>query len=105
MQLASLFRRRNGSVTLRASAVDPVYAIRVLSDVLDRVGFARAGGKTYGGKRDFYEALGYARALRVEDFRDRYERGDVAGRIVDTYPKETWQDGPELIEDEDPEVI
>lgn len=112
MSVVDLFRKSRAHsepvVALRSAAeppADPVHAVRVLSDLLSRAGLARRAGKTFGGKRDLYEALGYARELRVEDFRDRYERGDVAGRIVDTYPKETWRDGPELVEDEDPETV
>lgn len=78
-------------------------ALRALSTVMNRVKALTAG--MFGGKRDFYAALGYKDAITVENFRFRYERGDIAGRIVDAYPKATWGGQPEIIEVEDPKVL
>lgn len=75
------------------------------SDLIQRARIANVAGLTYSGSRDLYNALGYPRVLEVKDHRDRYKRGDVAARVVDVYPKETWRGGAELIEDEDPEVV
>ncbi len=77
---------------------------RALSEILGRANFASRAGKTFGGKRDLYEALGYPRALRPQDLRDRYDRGDIAARVVDAYPKATWRKGAQVVEDEDPDI-
>lgn len=62
-------------------------ALRALSTIMNRVRALSAG--MFGGKRDFYSALGYKDAVSTENFRFRYDRGDIAGRIVDAYPKAT----------------
>jgi hypothetical protein len=72
------------------------------SSLLSRAGIANAAGTSFGGNRDFYEVLGYPRTIRVEDYRDRYERGGIAGRIVDAYPKATWRGGGTLEDNDDP---
>jgi hypothetical protein len=74
------------------------------SDLASRASFASKAGLTFGGKRDIYSALGYPSTLTPKDYRDRYRRGDIAARIVEAFPKATWREGAELIEDEDPEL-
>jgi hypothetical protein len=82
-----------------------VAEIRAASDILARASIATRAGITFAGKRDLYEALGYRKTLLPEDYRSRYERGDIAARIVEALPKATWRGGAELIEDEDPNVV
>lgn len=85
-----------------------VATLRVLEELRGSVGgradLARLAGKSFGGRRDLYEALGYDRELDVDKYRDRYKRNGVAKRIVEAAPKATWRGGVELIEDEDPEI-
>ena len=72
------------------------------SDIVSRAKIAAAAvGLTFGEKRDVYAALGYKRSLTYDDLRSRYERGDIAGTIVETWPDETWQEGIEVLESED----
>jgi hypothetical protein len=75
------------------------------STLIERYQFARQHGITFGGKRDMYDALGYARVLTPMDYRERYERGDIAARIVEALPKATWRGTGELVEDEDPDNV
>lgn len=108
MNLRELFTRPLFGSRAAAAPVAPegIHAIRLAADILDRVGYARRAGLTYDGKRDLYDALGYSTKLTAEALRGRYERGDVAARIVEAYPKETWEGGgPQLIEDQDPNVL
>jgi len=80
--------------------------IRMMASVLaERIGIAEAGGKTYGGKRDVNAALGYKKILSIDDFRLRYERDDLAARIVDAKPEATWGGGGEVIEDPNPDKL
>lgn len=79
-----------------------VLSFRALSDFARR--FIGREGLTFGGKRDLYEALGYPRTLTVGDYRERWRRGGIAGRIVDAYPFATWRGGAELVEVDDPDV-
>jgi len=62
-------------------------------------------GKTFGGLRDIYKALGYDRELTIEKYRERFDRDPIAGAIVSRLPEATWRGGGELIEDEDPDVL
>lgn len=55
-------------------------------------------GLTYGGARDLYQQLGYKPVLQPEDFWLRFERGDIAERIVNAYPSACWKDPAELVE-------
>jgi hypothetical protein len=91
-----------------ATAPNEVASLRVLSELVggvgSRVDLARYAGKSFHGKRDLYDALGYDRSLVVEKYRDRYERNGVAKRIVEAAPRATWRGGVEVVEDEDPEI-
>ena len=77
------------------------------SALLQRYQFARAAGMSFGGRRDTWGVLGYPEinALTTRDYLDRYERGGVAGRVVDVLPDGTWRGEMELIEDENPNTI
>lgn len=62
-------------------------------------------GITFGGKRDTFEVLGYARTLGPMDYWSRFRRGGIARRVVVALPKATWRGGGELVEDQDPNVV
>ena len=80
--------------------------LRTLAEALSfRSRLANISGKLFGGKRDFYKALGYKRQLTIEDFRSEYTRNAVANRIVKAFPAGTWRGGFEVIEDQNPEVV
>lgn len=75
--------------------------IRVLASLMvERFQFMQRNGITFDGKRDFYTVFGYKDQLTLADYRARYDRGGLAGRVVDAFPKATWRGGVELIEDE-----
>lgn len=81
-------------------------AIRTLaSALLERYQFARQNGLSFGGKRDMYEVLGYPTVISGKDYRLRYQRGGLAHRIVEIYPKSTWRGGLEIYDDEDPKHV
>lgn len=72
------------------------------SVVLERMQFLRQAGITFNGARDLYEVLGYDRLITTRQYRDRYSRGGIAGRIVDAMPNATWRGTMEIVEDKDP---
>jgi len=74
------------------------------SVMLSRIAWMRQAGVSFKGLRDLYEIFGYDRDITTEQYRERYERGGIAGTIVDVMVDATWRGGMELIEDEDPEV-
>lgn len=62
-------------------------------------------GRTFGGNRDVFEALGYKKELRIEDYWNRYRRNAVAARVIEAYPRGTWRgQSLELIENPDIEA-
>jgi hypothetical protein len=70
-----------------------------------RTRLANIGGITFGGKRDLYRAFGYQRELFPRDYRSRYDRNEVANRIVKALPQATWRGGCDIVEDEDPKTV
>jgi hypothetical protein len=83
-----------------AQQKSPLSLMRMLSAIGSRLNFANQAGKTFGGKRDLYQALGYPRTISLQDYRDRFERNGVATRVVETFPRATWRGGGVLLEDE-----
>jgi hypothetical protein len=75
-----------------------------INELVGRFSFAQAHGLTFDGKRDLYTQLGYRKSLTPADMRERYNRGDIAQRIVEAYPKATWTSLATIYEDEDPDV-
>lgn len=77
----------------------------LISEAMERAGFARNANVTFNGTRDMNAVLGYRKTLTVEDFRFRYKRNSIAGRVVEAMPKATWRGGGEIIESENPKEI
>lgn len=87
-------------------------ALRAAQSILvERMQFAGTAGLSYQDaatglfKRDLYATLGYAKKLATKDYRDRYERGGIAERIVEAAPRGTWGGGVDVQETPDPDVI
>lgn len=81
-----------------------VAQLRTLSDLMSRFNIARAAGVTFSGLRKLYEALGYKTELDFEDYNGRYERGDIAARVVEVFPTYTWRGEPEVWESDNVDV-
>lgn len=86
----------------------PIYTreqMRLVANAISRQAFARAmGGITaYGGDRDYWTVLGYTDP-DVEDYRLRYERQDIAKRIVELPCTDTWKLPPKISEDDNEET-
>jgi hypothetical protein len=92
------------SRALSAATGAPVGDLRTLSEMIGRAQLAALAGKSFHGKRDMYQSLGYDRDVDVVKYRARYKRSGIAKRIVEAGPKATWRGGAEIIEDENPEV-
>lgn len=73
---------------------------RTLSAISERLGFTRrAGGDS--ARRNLDEILRRKQNLAYGDFVERYNRKDIAGRIVDAWPDATWRKAPIITEDEE----
>ena len=64
------------------------------SVLLARSAMAAALGKTFGGERDLYTVLGYKTELSFDDYFAKYDRGDLAGTIIEKPVTETWRKPP-----------
>lgn len=61
-------------------------------------------GKSFGGDRDIYEALGYTKLPQFGDFYARYRRQDIAKAVIDVPINASWRKPPEITEVEDDET-
>jgi hypothetical protein len=62
----------------------------IMGNLLQRMGLARLAGLQFGGARDMYTVLGYKSQLTLDDYIARYDRQDIAKRIVDAPAAATW---------------
>lgn len=86
--------------------------LAALTDLTSRIDFGRRlqttlnrDGLSFNGARDMYRALGYAEVLTPYDYWARYQRGGIAERIVEAFPRLTWSGEFSIVEDEDPETL
>lgn len=69
------------------------------SDLLQRVQLMETAGITYGGDRDIWDTLGYDRVVHPREWRQRWERGDIAETLVNLPAEMTWREQPDIIDD------
>lgn len=58
-------------------------------------------GMQFAGKRDVYDAAGYDVEIDFDQYLARYERQDIAARIVDAPAEKTWEQPPEILDGRD----
>ena len=86
-----------GAPSVDGGDMKAALAMKVLQSIsTTRALIARSMGTTHDGRRDIYQACGYPGNLGAQDFLSRYQRGDIARRIVDAYPKACWQEDPTI---------
>jgi len=74
------------------------------ADVSSDATVTRWLGQQYDGDRDIQKVLGYPELdddQALERYRAKYEYQDIASRIIDAFPEETWRNPPELVDGED----
>lgn len=65
--------------------------------------WGRFASMTYGGARDIYGVAGYPTVLTIQDYLGRYGRQDIATRIVNAAPDDTWRKPPRVLDGPDKE--
>ena len=75
-----------------------------LSELVTRSGMAAYLGKSYGGDRDLYTALGYKTTLDYKDYLARYQRQDIASAIIEAPVKASWRYQPMITETDEEET-
>jgi hypothetical protein len=89
---------RRASSGVRVASVDQFIARENLTRQMH-------GLSTFGGRRNVSTALGYEPTLRARDYRERYERGDIAAAIVEFFPFASWLAGTMMVEVDDPDTV
>lgn len=93
-------KKQNGN----GAKMDDFSVFRALaSAITSRSNLFGAFDQQFGGDRSIYQACGYPQNILFEEMWNRYKRGDIAKRIVNAFPDETWLGKPEVIDNEDPE--
>lgn len=67
--------------------------------VSERGEIMRRLGQQYDGKRDIYDVLGYDQEIDADDYRAKFERQDIANRIVTLPANDTWRHRPVITDD------
>lgn len=56
---------------------------------------------THNGKRNLYDVFGYRDVITPEEYRQRFQRQDIAKRIVAAYPEACWSSEPIITDNDD----
>jgi len=73
----------------------------VRNDILTRIDAFRRWFDPRGRKID--EECGHPDVIQIQEYQYKWERGDIARRIISLWPEETWSQLPDIYETEDPE--
>lgn len=73
----------------------------VVRSLLNRMNLALRAGLQFGGARDLYSIFGYSRQIKYQDYKDKYDRQDLAGRIVNMPAEALWSYPPEVVGDDE----
>lgn len=66
----------------------------MVRNLLNRMQLALRAGMQFGGARDLYSVFGYPRIIKYQDYKDKYDRQDIAHRIVDMPAEALWSYPP-----------
>lgn len=75
--------------------------LEVMTALTMRSAISSQLGKSFGGDRDLYTALGYKLQPTFTDYMGRYERQDIARAVIDAPVRACWRDIPEITESEE----
>lgn len=89
----------------KAQPVVNARSIRSQRTMLDNAAAMGQLGKAFQGDRDYYNKLGYPVELTFEQCLAKYMREDIAARIVDFPPEETWGDGVTVLDGDDSDPV
>jgi hypothetical protein len=87
--------KRQRQEAMRQERIRVNRSIRMQRQSLDTTGQL---GKSFDGNRSYYTVLGYPKTIELSQYRAKYDRQGLAGRIVDFPAEETWRDEPELLD-------
>jgi hypothetical protein len=67
-----------------------------MSTLMSRMQLANAASLQFEGNRDLYAVFGYKREITPEQRLAKYNRQDIASRIIDAPPNATWSNPPKM---------
>lgn len=79
--------------------------LEMMTALTTRAAISAYLGKSFGGARDLYTALGYTKDPTFENYLTRYERQDIAKAIIDAPVRACWRQLPEITESEEKPTI
>lgn len=91
-----LLKRGRLEASLKTNEDRRLYAMA--SELAVRATIAARLGKSYGGDRDLYTALGYKLKPVLEDYQAKYYRQDIARAIIDAPVRACWRQPPVITE-------
>lgn len=81
-------------VNMQGEPVRSAASERAMHSVLaTRHRLAEQTGTAFGGRRDYYDVLGYQRTITFQDYLHRYYRDNIAARIIDAPAVGVWRRG------------
>ena len=80
----------------RTEARIPVRRAVAMAAALTRRALARQQIEAFEGERKYYDILGYPKEITQSMYRERYDRQDIAGTIVDLPAQDTWKKPPKV---------
>jgi hypothetical protein len=104
--MGEMMERRRKKVTKNAKErkldTNAERQLHAMASVLvSRAAMAARLGKSFAGKRDLYEALGYPPEPGFSDYYGYYERQDIARRVVNAPVRASWRVPPRITESVD----
>lgn len=66
------------------------------SALMQRMSWMSRLGMQFGGRRELYQVFGYPTRITTDHLLAKYQRQDLASRIVDMPPEEMWSTPPKL---------
>jgi len=79
-------------------ARDTQQGLQAFSALIRRAAYATSLGETFGGDRDLYTALGWKKDLVFQDYYNKYDRLEIAKRVINLPVKSTWKAGFTLVD-------
>lgn len=82
--------------------------VRRFDHIVNNINYARRDfiNQIMDRRRNLDDECGWPRdEPSAHEYKDLYDRFEIAARVVEIYPKESWQVTPTIYESEDPEVI
>lgn len=98
---------QNGSLTVNEATdvLSIMQQIYTMQDAISRASLARRIATTHRGRRDLYQTLGYDDRIEYKDAIARVHRGDLAFRVVNAFPRDTWRFPPFITEDPEQDYV